>query len=70
MIELALVLAVPFASSLLLALFGHRHCAAHINSAGSLATLLAAAALTARVISDGPLEVLGGSSSSIRSTSS
>ena len=55
MIELALVLAIPLFSALLLALFGHRRGAAEINSAGSLATLLAAAALTVRVIGDGPM---------------
>ena len=55
MFELACVLAVPFVSALLLALFGHRRSAPEINSAGSLATLLAAAALTVRVIGEGPL---------------
>ena len=55
MIELACVLAVPFVSALLLALFGHRRCAPEINAAGSLATLVAAAALTVRVIGEGPL---------------
>ena len=55
MIELALVLAVPFVSALLLALFGHHRSAPEINAAGSLATLIAAAALTIRVIGEGPL---------------
>ncbi len=55
MIELALVLATPLVSALLLALFGHRRGAPEINAAGSLATLLAAAALTIRVVGDGPL---------------
>jgi hydrogenase-4 component F len=55
MIELALVLAVPFVSALLLALFGHHRSAPEINAAGSLATLVAAAALTIRVIGEGPL---------------
>jgi hydrogenase-4 component F len=54
MIELAFVLAVPFVSALLLALFGHHRSAPEINAAGSLATLVAAAALTVRVIGDGP----------------
>jgi len=55
MIELAFVLAIPLASALLLALFGHHRGAPEINSAGSLATLIAAAALTVRVIGEGPL---------------
>ena len=55
MIELACVLAVPFVSALLLALFGHHRNAPEINAAGSLATLVAAAALTVRVIGEGPL---------------
>lgn len=55
MIELACVLAVPFVSALLLALCGHHRSAPEINAAGSLATLLAAAALTIRVIGEGPL---------------
>ncbi len=54
MIELACVLAVPFVSALLLALFGHHRSAPEINAAGSLATLIAAAALTVRVIGEGP----------------
>ncbi len=57
MIELALVLATPFATAILLALFGHRRGAAEINSAGSLLTLVAAAALTIHIISDGPMTV-------------
>ena len=55
MIELAFVLAVPLVSALLLALFGHHRSAPEINSAGSLATLVAAALLTVRVIGEGPL---------------
>ncbi|MFT3962849.1 hydrogenase 4 subunit F [Propionivibrio sp.] len=56
--ELVLVLAVPLATSALLAVVGHRPRAAEINIAGSLLTLLAAAALTVRVIRDGPLTLL------------
>ena len=56
--ELVLVLAVPLAASALLAVVGHRHRAAEINIAGRLLTLLAAAALTVRVIRDGPLTLL------------
>ena len=56
--ELVLVLAVPLATSALLAVVGHRPRAAEINIAGSLLTLLAAAALTVRVIRDGPQTLL------------
>ena len=52
---LALVLATPFVTGIVLALFGHRRSAADINAAGSLLTLIAAALLTARVISAGPM---------------
>jgi hydrogenase-4 component F len=55
MIELALVLAIPLASAVLLALVGHRRSGAEVNAAGSLLTLVAAALLTVRVISEGPL---------------
>ena len=58
MIELVLVLAIPLLTSAALALIGHRPYAALVNIAGSLLTLLAAALLTVRVISDGPLNVL------------
>jgi hydrogenase-4 component F len=53
--ELLLVLAIPFAGGIVLGLWGHRDSAAEVNSAMSLATFLAAAALTARIIADGPL---------------
>jgi len=56
MIEL--VLAIPLLTSAALAMVGHRHYAALVNIAGSLLTLLAAALLTVRVISDGPLNAL------------
>ena len=52
--ELLLLLAVPFAGGLVLALWGHRERAPELNSAMSLCTLAAAVALTARVIADGP----------------
>ena len=58
MTELALLLGIPLAASLVLALIGHRHHAAEVNAAGSLLTLLAAAALTKRVIDHGPLLLL------------
>ena len=52
--EIALLLGMPLAGAALLALFGHRPWAPEINSVTSLATLAAAAALTARVVADGP----------------
>ena len=55
MIELAFVLGAPLVTAVILALVGHRRCAAEINAAGSLLTLVAAAALTARVIDRGPM---------------
>ena len=58
MTELALLLGIPLAASLVLALIGHRHHAAEVNAIGSLLTLLAAAALTKRVIDHGPLLLL------------
>ncbi|WP_263769748.1 hydrogenase 4 subunit F [Propionivibrio soli] len=53
--ELALVLAVPFVASLLLAIVGHHHIADRLNIVSSLLTLLAAALLTIRVIGEGPM---------------
>ncbi len=58
MLEIALVLAFPFVAGVLLALWGHRTWAAELNAAASLATFGAAAALTARVVGEGPLLVL------------
>lgn len=55
MIELAFVLGIPLATSLLLALVGHRRGAAEINATGSLLTLIAAAVLTVHVINGGPM---------------
>ncbi len=55
MIELAFVLGAPLVTAAILALVGHRRYAAEINAAGSLLTLIAAAALTARVIDRGPM---------------
>ncbi|HSA70558.1 MAG TPA: hydrogenase 4 subunit F [Burkholderiales bacterium] len=52
--EIALLLGVPLAGAALLALFGHRAWAPEANALMSLATLAAAAALTARVIAGGP----------------
>ena len=49
------VLASPLAGSAVLALIGHRDAARDVNVAFSLATFAAACALTARVVSSGPL---------------
>jgi hydrogenase-4 component F len=54
-IEILAVLALPLAGGLLLGLVGERAAAPHVNVAFSLLTFLAAAALTVRVILDGPL---------------
>ena len=53
--ELLLVLGIPLAGSALLALGGHRGRAPEINALMSLLTFVAAAALTTRVIADGPM---------------
>jgi hydrogenase-4 component F len=53
--EIAAVLAMPLLGGALMALFGHRRVAAELNVALSIATFLAAGALTARVIRSGPM---------------
>ena len=53
--EILVVLAIPLLGGLFLGAFGHRRWAPELNAAMSLATLLAAAALTVRVIEDGPM---------------
>jgi hydrogenase-4 component F len=53
--EIFFVLGSPLASGVLLALWGHRGFAAELNSLMSLATFVAAAVLTARIISSGPM---------------
>jgi len=58
-IEILAVLGIPLAGGVLLAAIGHRREAPAVNVVASLATFLAAAALTARVIADGPMLVLG-----------
>src|SRR5258708_29300481 len=50
-----LVLGIPLTGSMLLALGGHRGRAPEINALMSLLTFVAAAALTTRVIADGPM---------------
>jgi hydrogenase-4 component F len=58
-IETLAVLVVPLAGALLLAAIGERAWASRVNVAVSLLTWLASIALTARVITDGPLLVAG-----------
>ena len=56
--ELLIVLGVPLAGGLLLALFGHRERAAELNAAMSFLTFVAALSLTARIISEGSILVM------------
>jgi hydrogenase-4 component F len=58
MIEILAVLGFPIAGALVLAAIGHRGHASTVNVVICLATFLSAVALTARVISHGPLLVL------------
>jgi hydrogenase-4 component F len=58
-IEIILVLGLPVAGAAVLAWVGHRSYAPVVNVAASACTLLAAAALTIRVIEHGPLLTLG-----------
>src|SRR3972149_8261657 len=53
--QLYLVLGTPLVGGILLALWGHKNWAAELNIAMSVATFIAAAALTAQIISAGPL---------------
>ena len=53
--QLYLVLGAPLLGGILLALWGHKSWAASLNIAMSIATFIAAAALTAHIISEGPL---------------
>jgi len=57
-IEILAVLGLPVAGAIILALIGHRREAPTVNIVVSLLMFAAAAALTARVISEGPLLVL------------
>jgi len=59
-VELIVLLAIPLLGAALLALFGHRAAAPHLNLAASAAAFLAACVLTAEVIAHGPLQVLSG----------
>jgi hydrogenase-4 component F len=56
--EILAVLGLPLTGAAVLALVGHRRYAPEVNVAASLATLAAAAALTARVIAHGPFIAL------------
>ena len=58
MIEVLLVLALPLAGAVVLALVGERDAAPRFNVAASGLTFAAAVALTIRVVADGPLLVL------------
>jgi hydrogenase-4 component F len=57
-IEVVLVLALPLVGAAVLAAIGERDFAPEVNVAASFCTLVAAAALTVRVISAGPMLVL------------
>ena len=58
MIEILAVLGIPLAGGLVLALMGERDEAAIVNIVASFATFVAAAVLTARVVTDGPMLAL------------
>ncbi|MBI5279056.1 MAG: hydrogenase 4 subunit F [Burkholderiales bacterium] len=55
MLALTFLLACPLAGGIVLALWGHRTFARDLNVAFSLATFLAACALTAEVVASGPM---------------
>ncbi|MCC7484354.1 MAG: hydrogenase 4 subunit F [Burkholderiales bacterium] len=55
--EVLLVLGIPFAGGVVLAIWGHRAIAPELNAAASFLTLLAALALAARIVADGPILV-------------
>ena len=56
---LLLVLAAPLLGTLVLSLIGHRNVASEINVGFSLATFIAAAMLTAKIIAGGPIFAFG-----------
>ncbi len=58
--EIFWVLGIPLSGGLFLALWGNRGHAPEINAVVSLLTLIAASVLTARIITDGPMEVADG----------
>ncbi len=55
--ELLVLLGMPLAGGLLLALFGHRDRAGELSAAMSFLTFAAAAVLTARIVGEGPIRV-------------
>jgi len=57
--EVALLLATPLLGGITLALLGHRERAAELNVLFSTLTFLAAAALVARIVADGPVTDAG-----------
>jgi len=57
--EVALLLATPLLGGITLALLGHRERAAELNVVFSTLTFLAAAALVARIVADGPVTDAG-----------
>jgi hydrogenase-4 component F len=57
--EFLLLLGLPLAGGIALALFGHCSRAAELNVAFSALTFVAAAALVARIVADGPLTAAG-----------
>jgi hydrogenase-4 component F len=54
-VEILFVLGVPLVGAVLLGIAGHKRWAPELNATMSLATLVAAGALTVRVIADGPM---------------
>jgi hydrogenase-4 component F len=55
--ELLVLLGMPLAGGLLLALFGHKDRAGELSAAVSFLTFAAAAVLTARIVGEGPIRV-------------
>jgi len=55
--ELLVLLGMPLAGGLLLALFGHKNRAGELSAAMSFLTFAAAAVLTARIVGEGPIRV-------------
>lgn len=55
--ELLVLLGMPLAGGLLLALFGHKDRAGELSAAMSFLTFAAAAVLTARIVGEGPIRV-------------
>ncbi|HAN57283.1 MAG TPA: hydrogenase 4 subunit F, partial [Betaproteobacteria bacterium] len=57
--EILWLLGVPLCGGILLALFGHKRWAHELNTLMSLATFIAAAVLTARIVNQGPMTAFG-----------